>query len=231
MLAIIPAKGYSEGIPGKNLAKIDGKPLIVRCIETALSAHSVSRVIVSSDSAEIIEASHGAGAETDLRPEELCQTTSSSESVLHYVLGRVRPTELTILLQCTAPLMTAADINGTVEQCALSPVTDAAFAAARFHGFLWKQWGDRVQGWGHTTITPRRMRQEARQVLYKEAGSVYVMRTEGFLGAKNRFFGRVVPYLIPEHRLLEIDEPEDLEEARRRIENRYTGSMIDAIRH
>lgn len=218
MLAIIPAKGNSEGVPLKNIAEIDGVPLIVRCIETALESESITRVAVSSDSEHIRNLSEKAGAIPIERPGVLAQPSSSSESVLLHALENVEPTELTVFLQCTAPLMTAADIDGTVAVC-----KDTGVAVAPFEGFLWASGqgstGFPILSWNY------RPRRQDREPMYVEAGSVYVMNTEGFLKNQYRFFGKTGIYSIDHFRHLEIDYEEDVEIARKLIENPYLRAM------
>src|SRR5262245_2152884 len=115
--AVIPARGGSKGIIGKNLRVVGGKPLIAHTILAARSARCIERVVVSTDDPAIAEASRAFGAEIVWRPSELASDTASSEAALLHALETLareqqyRP-ELLAFLQCTSPLTLAEDIDG-----------------------------------------------------------------------------------------------------------------------
>ena len=93
ILAIIPARGGSKGIPRKNARPLAGKPLVAHTIEAARKSRLVDRVVVSTDDPEISEISKNHGAEVVLRPGEISTDTSSSESALLHVLDFLKETE------------------------------------------------------------------------------------------------------------------------------------------
>src|SRR6185312_10262279 len=118
--AVIPARGGSKGIPGKNLKRIAGQPLIALSIQAAKRAKRVQRVIVSTDDPAIAEVAREHGAEVMVRPAELSTDAASSESALLHVLEQLERTEnykpqLLVFLQCTSPLTEPEDIDGSVE--------------------------------------------------------------------------------------------------------------------
>lgn len=211
-LAIIPARGGSKGIPRKNARPLAGKPLIAHTIECALKAKSITRVIVSTDDPEIAALSGQYGAEVIWRPVEISGDSASSEAALLHVLNYLKTAEsyqpdFIVFLQCTSPLTTPEDIDGAVNAL-LDENADSAFTATPFHYYLWrKDSNGEAFGINHDKHV-RLMRQE-REPQYIETGAVYVMRTEGFLKAKHRFFGRTVMYITPSERRWEIDEPID----------------------
>lgn len=105
MLAVITARGGSKRLPGKNKKDFKGKPLIAWTIEAALSSRYLSRVVVSTDCAEIAKLSLDYGAEVPfLRDSALAQDKTSSSDVLIDVLSKVQKTDYTVLLQPTSPL-------------------------------------------------------------------------------------------------------------------------------
>jgi len=215
-LAIIPARGGSKGIPRKNVRPLAGEPLIAHTIKCARQSQTITRIIVSTDDPEIAAVSKQYGAEVVWRPAELSGDTASSEAALLHVLEHLTITEnyqpdLIVFLQCTSPLTSPEDIDGTV-RALFDGDGDSAFAASPFHYFLWKNDpnGEAV-GINHDKRA-RPMRQE-RVPQYVETGAVYVMRTEGFLEAKHRFFGKTVMHITPPERCWEIDEPIDFEVA------------------
>ncbi len=221
ILAIIPARGGSKGIPQKNIKDLCGKPLIAYSIEAALQAKSVDRVIVSTDDQEIAEVSRQYGAEVIQRPDDISGDFASSEAALLHVLEELdqeegcRP-DLLVFLQCTSPLTLPVDIDGTV-QSLIDQGAETAFAAAPFHYFLWSV-GSEGEACGINHDKKKRLMRQQRDDQFVEAGAVYAMKAPDFLEEKHRFFGKTVLYEIPEERCFEIDEPVDLLIAEQLIE-------------
>lgn len=213
VIAVIPARGGSKALPRKNVLPVAGKPLIVWNVEAALAAQSVSRVVVSTDDAEIAAIARQAGAEVIDRPVELAGDAASSESALLHALEVLRQCDggepdLLVFLQCTSPLTTAEDIDQAVKRL-LDEQADACFTAKEFHYFIWKQNPDgSAEGINHDKrVRPRR---QDREPQYEENGAVYVMKAGGFIKARHRFFGKTVFSLMPAERCFEIDEAVDL---------------------
>jgi CMP-N-acetylneuraminic acid synthetase len=213
VLAIVPARGGSKGIAGKNLRTVGGVPLVTRAIRAARGARLVTRIAVSTDDEGIAEAARAAGAEVIDRPANLAGDEASSESALLHALDALREREgyepeLLVFVQCTSPFVTSADLDGAIEALRSSGA-DSLLAAAPFHGFVWKRGPDgAAEGVDHDSR--RRPRRQDRESRWLETGAVYVMRTAGFRAAKHRFFGRTVLHEMPAARALDIDEPADL---------------------
>ena len=213
VLAIIPARGGSRGIPRKNIQLIAGKPLIAHTIEHTLQTPTVDRVFVSTDDSEIAEVSRQYGAEVIWRPEEISDDKASSESALLHALDHLEKSEgyvpeLVVFLQCTSPLTLPEDIEGTI-QALVEQGADSAFSVTPCHYFLWKQDKQGAAVGINHDKSYRLLRQE-RESQFLETGAVYVMRTEGFKRAKHRFFGKTAMYVVPKERCLEIDDSVDL---------------------
>ena len=120
-IAIIPARGGSKRLPGKNLMPIAGKPLIVWTIEAALESGIFDRVLVTTDSEEIAEISIRAGAEVPfLRPSDLAVDSTTTIDVLTHIIdtlklsGEMSFSHLT-LLQPTSPLRDAGNIKNAID--------------------------------------------------------------------------------------------------------------------
>lgn len=215
--SIIPARGGSKGIPGKNLKKIQGRSLVFRAVAAAREARCVERVFVSTDDSEIAAEAKRAGAEVIDRPAHLAGDTASSESALLDALdrlaegGEILP-DIVVFQQCTSPFVAPADIDGTVSQL-LRQGADTAFTAIATHGFVWRedQNGNAV-GVNHDQNL--RQRRQDRAPEYLETGAVYAMRTAGFREFGHRFFGKTVLFQSHPARAIEIDAPEDLAAAR-----------------
>lgn len=220
VLAIIPARGGSKGIPRKNVLPLGGKPLIAHTIDAARAARNVTRVVVSTDDDEIAEVAERYGAEVVRRPEALASDMAKSEDALLYTLAALEQAEgyrpdLLVFLQCTSPLTAPEDIDGTVDALRTNGA-DSAVAVTAFHYFLWKEDGEgSAVGINHDKSV-RLMRQQ-REPEYLETGAVYVMKTDGFVASKHRFFGKTALFDTPVERRLEIDEPEDFRMAEERV--------------
>jgi CMP-N,N'-diacetyllegionaminic acid synthase len=120
IVAIIPARAGSKGLPGKNLRLLGGMPLVGHAIELAKRSHSVSRVVVSTDSSEIADVSRAFGAEVPfLRPQELAQDDTDMWSVVRHALEEIDPDrgryEAVLLLQPTSPIRLPEDAERAVE--------------------------------------------------------------------------------------------------------------------
>jgi N-acylneuraminate cytidylyltransferase len=211
-IAIIPARSGSQGIRDKNVRSFCGVPLVVRTIQAAKSAKSVDRVIVSTDSESYASICREAGAEVVMRPDDLSNSTASSESALLHVLNTIQAKgeplpQWCVFLQCTSPFTRAEDIDGLV-RVVRENEADSGFTAVRAHKFLWRvAEGGFAQGVNHDKAV--RLRRQDRESEFVENGAAYVMRTEGFLEHKHRFFGKTVLHEVPEYQGFEIDSEED----------------------
>ena len=119
-MAIIPARGGSKGIPNKNLVLLGGVPLIVHSIRAALAASSITRTVVSTDSAAIAAVASRAGAEVPFRrPAKLATDSATTADVVIHAIKTLEQNspvpDIIVVLQPTSPLRVAADIDGAVE--------------------------------------------------------------------------------------------------------------------
>jgi len=213
VLAVIPARGGSKGIPNKNLQLVANEYLIKYAIDAVLQSNIVNRLFVSSDSKVIREISRKLGAETIVRPHDISGDNSPSEDAVYHCLCKLyehenyRP-DITLMVQCTSPLITPDDVYLTA-QYLISEQADCCFTSTIFHKKIWKNYDN----WGifvPVNVEENRMTRQKRYQ-YIETGGVYAFKTNGFVLHKSRFFGKIVSHVIPEERALEIDTPQDLE--------------------
>ena len=211
ILAIIPARGGSKGLPRKNVLPLARKPLIVHSIEQALAARCVTRVVVSTDDPEIASVATGAKAEVVPRPAELAGDTASSESALLHALEYLRAQEgyqpeLLVFLQCTSPVRRPNDIDDAVAKL-VATGADSLLSVSPFHGFLWSEEG----GAAHATNYDhrRRPRRQDRPPEFVETGSIYVTKVAGLLESGNRLSGRIQLYPMPSWTAFDIDDLDD----------------------
>ncbi|MEU8485496.1 N-acylneuraminate cytidylyltransferase [Streptomyces sp. NPDC048641] len=242
VLAVIPARGGSKGVPAKNLAPVGGVPLVARTVRECRATRLVTDVVVSTDDTAIAAAAREAGAEVVLRPAAIAGDKSSSEAAVLHALDahealQGAAVDVVLLVQCTSPFIVREDIDGVVNAI-VEKGADSALTVAPFHGFVWRDADDEpaapaieraaVEGGTDTLVAPaatsggygvnhdksfRQMRQDRPQDLL-ETGAVYAMDASGFREAKHRFFGRTELVRTDPARVLEIDDPHDLARAR-----------------
>lgn len=211
VVAVIPARGGSKGVPGKNLRRVGGIPLIGRAVCAARAAASIQRVVVSTDDAEIAAVAREWGAEVVDRPADLAGDAASSELALLHTLDALRArgveTEILVFVQATSPFIDPADLDDAVGRVAAGS-EDVVFSAVESWGFLWRHGADGMTGINHDPA--RRPRRQERAPEYLETGAFYVLDAAGFRVAKHRFFGRTGVALVEERHALEIDTAEQL---------------------
>ncbi|SDJ76965.1 3-deoxy-D-manno-octulosonate 8-phosphate phosphatase, YrbI family [Nonomuraea maritima] len=209
VLAVVPARGGSAGVPLKNLALVGGVPLVTRAVRACLRAELVDEVVVSTDHAGIAEAARKAGATVVDRPEELSGAAASSESaVLHALDALGADPEVVVLVQATSAFIDPEALSAAVRKV-LDGEADSVVSGLPTHAFLWTAAG---AGVNHDPAV-RKLRQEL-EPQYRENGAFYVMRASGLREHGHRFFGAITVQPVPAQHGLEIDTPEDLELAR-----------------
>lgn len=215
VVAVIPARGGSKGVPLKNISTVGQRPLVARAVESCMDAASVDSVVVSTDSDAIAEVAEQAGALIVRRPDELAGDTASSESALLHTLDVLatdgEKPDVTVFVQCTSPFIDPVTIDSAVSSI-LADEADSVFSAVRTHEFLWRIAPEGARGINHDhQYRPRRQDREAH---FRETGAFYAFRTEGFREHQHRFFGRIGVQEVPEAHALEVDTPEDLDVVR-----------------
>lgn len=214
IVAVIPARGGSKGIPRKNLLPVGGLPLIAHSILHARRSRHVDRVVVSTDDDEIAQVATDYGAVVAPRPAELADDHAASEPAVRHALDAVRAEddaeiEMVVFLQATSPLRQPGDIDGAIDRVRAEGA-DSLFSACHQHGFVW-----RASAAGLESLTydfrNRRRRQDLMGEDWQENGSFYVFRPWVLDELGNRLGGKVTVW--PMHPLdsFQVDEPGDLE--------------------
>ncbi|MFE4666277.1 cytidylyltransferase domain-containing protein [Streptomyces sp. NPDC056716] len=226
VLAVIPARGGSKGVPAKNLASVGGVPLVARAVRECVGARLVTDVVVSTDDQAIAAAARQAGAEVVLRPAAIAGDTATSEAaVLHAMNAHEAlhgaPVDVVLLVQCTSPFLLREDIDG-VAGAIVDNGADTAVTVAPYHGFLWRNADDEASdlgaeptgGYGVNHDKSFRPRRQDRPQDFLETGAAYAMAAPGFRTHQHRFFGRTELVRTDPARVLEIDDPHELARAR-----------------
>ncbi|SER37644.1 3-deoxy-D-manno-octulosonate 8-phosphate phosphatase, YrbI family [Streptomyces sp. yr375] len=225
VLAVIPARGGSKGVPAKNLAPVSGVPLVARAVRECRATRLVTDVVVSTDDQAIAAAAREAGAEVVLRPAAIAGDTATSEAaVLHAMDAHEAlhgaPVDVVLLVQCTSPFLVREDVDGVAGAVA-EQGADTAVTVAPFHGFVWRHADETDEtgaagegGFGVNHDKSYRPRRQDRPQDFLETGAAYAMDAAGFREHRHRFFGRTELVRTDPARVLEIDDPHDLARAR-----------------
>jgi len=211
ILAIIPARGGSKGIPKKNIRLLDGKPLIAYSIEAALSSKTVDRVVLSTEDEEIAHIAQGYGAEVIKRPMELASDIAPTEPTLEHVVTYLKETEgyqadIIVLLQPTSPLRNGRHIDEAVETF-LNNEYDSLVSVCPSHVFLWKMMGKRA--YPSNFDFSNRPRRQDRAPEYQENGAIFITNCSILMSSHNRLGGKIGLYIMPKENSWEIDSEDD----------------------
>lgn len=226
VLGIIPARGGSKGVPRKNLRRLAGKPLLQYTAEAALASTGLSRIILTTEDAEIAEAGRQCGIEVPfLRPESLARDDTPMLPVIRHAVQTIENTgeryDAICLLQPTNPLRKPEDIDNCIrlleEQEADSVVSMLPVPVEFNPHWVWFSDSDGYLRIATGEEMPIPRRQELPAAWHRE-GSVYVTRRD-ILVERNTFYGtRMVGYMMDPEKTVNIDTMEDWTRAEKMIE-------------
>lgn len=206
-VALIPLRGGSKGIPGKNLKKLNGQPLCSYAINAALNSKKIDEVWVSSDDKTIIDfiISEFPRVKIRIRPAEFATDTASTESVILDLINSQNFSlkDQIILIQATSPLIVFNDLNLALEQLEKSPL-NSLVSGVEFKRFLWNKDGIPI----NYNIYDRPRRQDFDEI-FLENGAFYISNVETILKTKNRVEIPAELYSMKEESAYEIDEISD----------------------
>ena len=219
ILGIIPARGGSKGIPGKNIKKLAGKPLLAYTCESAKKSELLSRVILTSDSEEIIKVAQDLGIEVPFkRPKALAlDNTPTLEVVMHAVehfISRGEEFEAICLLQPTSPVRGEGLIDTAIERFVsgdYDSVISVREVPAEFnpHWIFEEEDGKLRISTGEKEIIPRR--QDLPAAFFRD-GAVYLVKVRVLL-EQNSLYGEKIGYIKSSGPYVNLDVPEDWDEA------------------
>ncbi len=214
VVAIIPARGGSKGILRKNLQVIDGLPLVAWSIRAAQVAKSVDRVYVSTEDNLIAAVARNYGADVIQRPAELATDEVVTLPVLQHAIEALDDDDLVVLLDCTTPFTTAADIDGAVDMLARSACSaDVIVSVCRDESCQVLRTPDGI-AWVSYDRPNCDLRRQDLPAIYRLSANVFVHRVAGLRTATSAVFGTVRLYEIPKERTFDIHDPIDLHLAR-----------------
>lgn len=215
VLAVVPARGGSVGIPRKNLRLVRGKPLVAHTLEAALASQVVDRVCLSSDDDEILAVGERLGAETFRRQADLASSTATAAQVVADFIDRL-PSQLKdedpllVYLQPTSPLRSAAHIDAAFREMeahnATSCVSVVELKKTPFKSF--KLENGRLQSLFDETLSNAN-RQSLPKVYYPN-GAIYIFPISEFRARGGFPSNGSVPFVMSERDSADIDTEDDL---------------------
>ncbi|MFH2135435.1 MAG: acylneuraminate cytidylyltransferase family protein [Pseudomonadota bacterium] len=213
VLAIIPARGGSKGVPRKNIREVAGSPLIAWTIEEAKKSKYIDRLILSSDDEEIIEIAKSLGCEVPfVRPSELAQDETPGIAPVLHAIDNLLGYEIVVLLQATSPLRSVADIDGCLEFCIAKDVNACVSVTHAEESPYW-MYTVGAEGSLHPLLATDQQitrRQDLPQA-YVLNGAVYVAHCDWLRKNKSFMAEETAGFVMPQERSLDIDTEMDLE--------------------
>lgn len=218
VLAVITARGGSKGVPGKNIKNLGGKPLIAYTIESAKESKYITHLIVSTDDEEIAKICKNHGVKAPfLRPKELAQDDTPHLPVMQHAVSFVEKKlgvnfDYVVILQPTSPFRLAEDIDGTLEVLFSDVRADSAVSLVEVpsteHPIKVKKLEDgRVAP--YCIPEPEGIKRQDFPPAYKRSSGAYAMRRSTLMDKGKIYGDKIVGYITPPERYIDIDTPLD----------------------
>ena len=218
VIAIIPARGGSKGLPGKNIKAMNGKPLIWYTINSAKKSKFVDKIIVSTDDNEVAKISKKYGAEIPfMRPKELARDDSLAIDNYIYTIDRLNKkfnygiVEF-IILQPTSPLRTSLDIDTAIQIFEEKKADSVISISEVIHPPIWSKRIDEkgiLRNYFNIEIGNKN-RQEIKKV-YMPNGAIFVFKFSLLKEKYSYYSDKTYPYVMPLERSIDIDSKLDFE--------------------
>jgi len=212
VLAVIPARGGSKGLPNKNILELAGKPLIAWSIEAASESKYIDRLIISTDSKEIADVAKQYNCEVPfMRPPELATDDANSDEVILHALDKLGDKyDIVMVLQPTSPLRESKDIDQALELMQknnISAVVSVCSSKKPLHWhFTLESDGKLKQIYKDKIFYTNR---QELPITYSPNGALYIAKTDYFRSKKTFYTSSTFAYLMPPERSVDIDSQID----------------------
>lgn len=218
VLAIIPARGGSKGLPKKNIKPLNGKPLINYSIESALKSTEIQSVMVSTDSVEIIDIAQKAGAIVPfIRPESLSSDTATSKDVLIHAIDFLQKKgqefDYVVLLQPTSPFRRKGDIDNAIKLAVKKDADMVVSVKETESNPYYVLFEENENGLLINSKKGNFTRRQDCPKVYELNGSIYVIKVAALLTCNALKFEKTIKYEMPKHYSVDIDTQEDFDYA------------------
>lgn len=211
VLALIPARGGSKGIPRKNILRVAGKPLIWYTIEAAKKSLLIDKLLVSSEDTEILDIARSYGADILRRPIELAMDDTPGIDPVIHAISCYPNYDLLVLLQPTSPLRLPEDIDRAIELCVRKRASSCASVKLAYESPYWMY---RLDNANRLIPIIGGLVPDCRQNLpkcYILNGAIYISKITFLKKTKSLLNKNTLAYIMPEDRSLDIDTMADVE--------------------
>ncbi len=213
VLAFIPARGGSKGLPGKNLCRLGGRPLLEWTVAAAKGAKAIDHIILSTEDESILECGRALGCDIPFRrPPALATDTSRTIHVLHHLLDNIDTRwDYVVQLQPTSPLRSSIDIDDALALCidVAAPSCVSVCPSAKSPSLICTVDEDcRMKPVVSLPLNLSR-RQDVGD-FYEINGAIYIARTDWISGRESFLSDNTVAYVMPRDRSIDIDSELDL---------------------
>ncbi len=213
IMAIIPARSGSKGLPGKNIKLLGRKPLIAWSIEQAKTSKYIDEVIISTDGEEISRIAKELGGNVPfLRPATLAQDNTPMIDVVAHVLNETEKPkgylpDFVVLLQPTSPLRTLADVDAAIEMLVTNKTANAVVSVTEVSESPYWMKTLTSEGFVEDFLRNKKIYNRRQDVptVYRLNGAIYVCKTPILLKSRNFGPGNTLGYIMPEERSVDID--------------------------
>ena len=214
VIAVVPARAGSKGLPGKNIRRLCGKPLVSWTIEAGLASRYIDDVLVSTDCQATADIALKAGASVPfMRPAVLASDTASSVDVVLHTLDfyrqeLLRNFDLVVLLEPTSPLRQADDIDSMLEKLVSRlEEFDAIISLGEVHthpSIMKRLSGDQIEQFNKDLVMSSRRQDQA--VAYFPFGVAYIVKVATLYSGRTFYPSRTTYQLIQRYQCYEIDD-------------------------
>ncbi len=219
ILAIIPARGGSKGIPGKNMADLCGRPLLGYTFDAAKKSRFITRIVLSTDDEGFAAYGRENGIEVSMRPSFLASDTAVMKDVINYHLDELENAgykpDIFILLQPTSPLRTEKHIDEALKALMDDDTADATVSVVDVpHEYLpmklMKLKDDGSLGFFQSDGEKYTTRQTLPHLYARNGAAVYAVYTDVYRETGSLYGKRCIPYIMEEEDSVDIDNKFDL---------------------
>jgi CMP-N-acetylneuraminic acid synthetase/spore coat polysaccharide biosynthesis predicted glycosyltransferase SpsG len=225
LLAIVPARGGSKGVPFKNTRRLGDRPLVAYTVEAVAEAGVADRLVVSSDDDQVLRWAELHGYETHARPSDLAGDEATISAVAAHLVTELDWSGDVAVFQPTSPLRSAASIVRAVAAFRSADVDSLSSCVRERHLFWFDETGDLSQA--QPLFAERVNRQYAHHGVLRETGSIQLVRAAALRSGGQMVTERHLLFETDPEESLDIDTTDDLVEARRRIEQ---GTVVFRVR-
>lgn len=214
ILGLIPARGGSKGIPGKNIRLLKGKPLIYFTIEVAIASKYLNRIIISTDSEEIAAIAKKTNVEVPfIRPAYLAQDDTPMYDVMIHAIHEMKKIDwmpdILVLLQPTSPFRTVSHLDEAIERFQQSSATCLmSVKKVKEHPY----WMKSMKNGFLQPFMEEKSFIHSRQslpVIYYPNGAIFIWKTKYLLGSTQQFPQDTIPFEMDDYSSLDLDEEAD----------------------